>query len=43
MDLYVEREGEPRRPRFIVEVKDGKSVVVKTVGIWAGPLQRPPL
>jgi len=37
MDLYVNEKGSLDRPSFIVEVKDGKSVVVKTVGMLGGP------
>src|SRR5499433_2978847 len=37
MDVYVNEKGSLDRPSFIVEVKDGKSVVVKTVGMLGGP------
>jgi branched-chain amino acid transport system substrate-binding protein len=37
MDLYVNEKGSLDRPSFIVEVKDGKSVVAKTVGMLGGP------
>jgi branched-chain amino acid transport system substrate-binding protein len=37
MDLYVNEKGSVDRPSFIVEVKDQKSVVVKTVGMLGGP------
>src|SRR5499426_432199 len=37
MDVYVNDKGSVDRPSFIVEVKDGKSVVVKTVGMLGGP------
>jgi branched-chain amino acid transport system substrate-binding protein len=37
MDTYVNEKGSLDRPSFIVEVKDGKSVVVKSVGMLAGP------
>ena len=37
MDVWVNEKGSVDRPSFIVEVKDGKSVVVKTVGMLGGP------
>ena len=37
MDVWVNEKGSIDRPSFIVEVKDGKSVVVKTVGMLGGP------
>jgi len=37
MDVYVNEKGSLDRPSFIVEVKDQKSVVAKTVGMLGGP------
>jgi branched-chain amino acid transport system substrate-binding protein len=37
MDVWVNEKGSVDRSSFIVEVKDGKSVVVKTVGMLGGP------
>jgi branched-chain amino acid transport system substrate-binding protein len=37
MDVYVNDKGGLDRPSFIVEVKDQKSVVTKTVGMLRGP------
>jgi branched-chain amino acid transport system substrate-binding protein len=37
MDLYVNEKGSLDRPSFIVEVKDEKPVVARTVGMLGGP------
>src|SRR5437899_4547594 len=37
MDVYVNEKGSLDRPSVIVEVKDQKSVVAKTVGMLGGP------
>jgi branched-chain amino acid transport system substrate-binding protein len=37
MDVYVNEKGSLDRPSFIVEVKDEKPVVAKTVGMLGGP------
>jgi len=37
MDVYVNDKGGVDRPSFIVEVKDQKPVVAKTVGMLGGP------
>jgi branched-chain amino acid transport system substrate-binding protein len=42
MDLYVNEKGSLDRPSFIVEVKDQKSVVIKTVGMLGGPYNTRP-
>jgi len=42
MDLYVNDKGSLDRPSFIVEVKDQKSVVTKTVGMLGGPYNTRP-
>ena len=37
MDTYVDDKGDADRPSFIVEVKGGKSQVLKVLGMLAGP------
>jgi branched-chain amino acid transport system substrate-binding protein len=37
LDVYVNDKGDIDRASFIVEVKDGKPVVTKTVAMLGGP------
>ena len=40
MDTYVDDKGDADRGSFIVEVKNGKSEVVKVLGLLGGPYTR---
>jgi branched-chain amino acid transport system substrate-binding protein len=37
MDTFIDEKGDADRPSFIVEVKNGKSQVVKVLGMVGGP------